>query len=152
MMMRVLGIAAMLAIAAFAPARAQVTMPADDLIEARQAGQDMLSGNFDGIRATLAAKGDVTKVADAAKAMARWARNLPTLFPPGTETLHNTHALPTVWSDHAGFIKAANDLADAADKLSALAKAGDAAGMAGQIKAVGAACGACHRTYRQRTS
>ena len=111
----------------------------------------MLDGSFDGIRATLAAKGDVTKLADTAKAMARWARNLPTLFPAGTETLHNTHALPAVWSDHAGFVKAANDLGDAADKLSALAKAGDAAGMADQVKAVGAACGACHRTYRARS-
>jgi len=150
MSVRSLGLAGLLALAVLAPARAQVTIAADDLIEARQAGQDMLSGSFDGIRATLAAKGDVTKVADEAKAMARWARNLPTLFPAGTETMHNTHALPTVWSDHAGFIKAANDLADAADKLSALAKAGDAAGMADQVKMVGAACGACHRTYRQR--
>ncbi len=152
MMMRSLALAGLLAIAAFAPARAQVAMPADDLIEARQAGQDMLAGNLAGIGATLAAKGDVTKVADAAKAMARWARNLPTLFPPGTEQLHNTHALPAVWSDHAGFVKAANGLADAADKLSALAKAGDAAAMPDQVKAVGAACAACHRTYRQRTS
>ena len=111
----------------------------------------MLDGSFAGIRATLAAKGDVTKVAETATAMARWARNLPTLFPAGTETLHNTKALPTVWSDHAGFVKAANDLADAADKLGAMAKAGDAAGMADQVKVVGAACGACHRTYRQRS-
>ncbi len=151
MLLRSLGLAGLLALAALAPARAQVTMPADDLIEARQAGQDMLSGSFDGIRATLAAKGDVTKVADSAKAMARWARNLPTLFPAGTDKLHNTKAQPTVWSDHAGFVKAANDLADAADKLSALAKAGDAAGMEDQVKAVGAACGACHRTYRARS-
>jgi cytochrome c556 len=151
MMLRSLGLAGLLALAVLAPARAQVTISADDLIEARQAGQDMLSGSFDGIRATLAAKGDVTKLADSAKAMARWARNLPTLFPAGTDKLHNTHALPAVWSDHAGFVKAANDFADTADKLSALAKAGDAAGMADQVKAVGAACGACHRTYRARS-
>jgi cytochrome c556 len=151
MMLRSLAVVGLLALAICGPARAQVTISADNLIEARQAGQDMLDGNFDGIRATLAAKGDVTKVADSAKAMARWARNLPTLFPAGTETLHNTKALPTVWSDHAGFVKAANDLADAADKLSAQAKAGDAAGMTDQVKVVGAACGACHRTYRQRS-
>lgn len=149
-MLRFLGLAGLLALAICAPARAQVAISADDLIEARQAGQDMLAGNFAGIQATLAAKGDVTKVAGSAAAMARWARNLPTLFPAGTETMHNTHALPAVWSDHAGFVKAANDFADAADKLSALAKAGDTAAMPDQVKAVGAACGACHRTYRQR--
>jgi cytochrome c556 len=115
MLLRSLGLAGLLALAVLAPARAQVTMPADDLIEARQAGQDMLQGSFDGIRATMAAKGDVTKVAFAAQAMARWARNLPTLFPAGTDKLHNTKAQPTVWSDHPGFVKAANDLADTLD-------------------------------------
>ncbi len=136
---------------ATASVQAQVALPATNVIETRQAGQDMLSGDFDGIRAALAAKGDVTKLADSAAAMARWARNLPTLFPPGTEQGGNTKALPAVFSDHAGFVKAANDFAAAADKLSALAKAGDAAGMADQVRAVGAGCGVCHRGYRARS-
>ena len=50
----------------------------------------------------------------------------------------------------AGFVKAANDLAEAATKLAELAKAGDTDATAAQVKVVGDACAACHRTYRAR--
>ncbi len=85
-----------------------------------------------------------------AKAMARWIRQYPTLFPPGSDQGHTTKALPAVWTDMAGFQKDADTMADAADKLAELAKAGDADGVAAQVKVVGDACGACHRAYRAR--
>ncbi len=121
-----------------------------DVIETRQAGQDLLSGDFAGIRGVVAAKGDVKTLEVPSKAMARWARQIPTLFPKGSETGHNTKATAAVWSDPAGFQKIAIELADASDKMAEFAKAGDADGMAAQIKVVGAACGACHKTYRER--
>jgi cytochrome c556 len=121
-----------------------------DIIETRQAGQDLLSGDYAGIRAVVVAKGDVKPLENPAKAMARWMRQFPGMFPKGSEQGHNTKALPAIWSDPAGFKKAADDLSDAADKLAQLAKAGDAEGVATQVKAVGDACSACHRTYRQR--
>jgi len=121
-----------------------------DVIETRQAGQDLLSGTFAGIRAVVAAKGDVKTLENPAKAMARWIRQFPTQFPKGSDQGHDTKALPVVWSDMAGFQKSANDMADASTKLAELAKAGDADGVAGQVKVVGDACGACHRTYRAR--
>ena len=121
-----------------------------NVIELRQAGQDLLSSDFAGIRAVVAAKGDVKTLENPAKAMARWMRAFPSTFPPGSDTGNNTKALPAIWTDTAGFQKDANDMADAADKLSQLAKAGDADGMATQIKAVGEACAACHRTYRAK--
>ncbi len=121
-----------------------------DPIETRQAGQDLMLGNFTGIRAVVAAKGDVKTLEKPADALARWIRQFPLQFPPGSDTGHDTKALPAVWSDPAGFHKAADDLADAADKLARLAKAGDADGVASQVKVVGDACGACHRTYRAR--
>jgi cytochrome c556 len=126
-------------------AQAQVADP----IAIRQAGQDLLAGDFDGIRAVVAAKGDVTKLQNPAKAMARWIRTFPSQFPPGSDK-GSTKALPAVWSDHAGFEKAANVLADAADKLAEDAKAGNAEAVATQVKVVADACGACHRTYRAR--
>ncbi len=87
-----------------------------DPIETRQAGQDLLAGTYAGIRAVVAAKGDVKTLENPAKAMARWIRQFPTQFPKGSEEGHNTKALPAVWSDTAGFQKAANDLADAIDQ------------------------------------
>lgn len=121
-----------------------------DPIETRQAGQDLLAGDFAGIRAVITAKGDVKTLEKPAAALARWMRQFPSQFPPGSETGHDTKALPVVWSDAAGFKKAADTMADAADKLAELAKAGDAEGVATQVKVVGDDCGACHRTYRAR--
>jgi cytochrome c556 len=134
-----------LALAAASPIQAQEF----NVIETRQAGQDLLSGNFAGIRAVVAAKGDVTKLEDPAKAMARWMKQFPTTFPAGSDKAP-TKALSPVWSDPAGFHKAADDFVAAADKLTQLAKAGDAEGVEAQVKVVGDACAACHRTYRQR--
>ena len=120
-----------------------------NIIETRQAGQDLLSGNFSGIRAVVAAKGDVKTLENPAKAMARWMTQFPTTFPAGSDK-GPTKALPAVWSDPTGFRKAASDFVETAEKLIQLAKAGDAEGVAAQVKVVGDACAACHRTYRQR--
>jgi cytochrome c556 len=135
-----------LALAAAGAAQAQ----APDPIETRQAGQDLLAGDYAGIRAVLAAKGDMKSLEKPADAMARWMRQFPSQFPPGSDKGHDTKALPAVWSDAAGFRKAADTMADAAEKLAQLARAGDAEGVATQVKAVGDACGACHRSYRAR--
>ena len=121
-----------------------------DPIETRQAGQDLMAGDFAGISAVVKLKGDVKTLEKPAAAMARWMRQFPSQFPPGSDTGHNTKALPAVWSELAGFQKAADTLAEAADKLAQLAKAGDADAMPAQLKAVADACGACHRTYRAR--
>lgn len=121
-----------------------------NVIQLRQAGQDLLAGDYSGIRAVVAAKGDVKTLENPAKAMAKWMRVFPSTFPPGSDHGDNTKALPAVWSDPAGFQKAANDMAEASDKLAQLAKAGDVDGVTTQVKAVGEACAACHRTYRAK--
>jgi len=141
-----LALFAMTAFAVVSVARAQGV----DVIETRQAGQDLLSGTFTGIREVVAAKGDVKKMENPARAMARWIKQFPTQFPKGSDQGHDTKALPVIWTDMAGFQKAANETADASIKLADLAKAGDAEGMTAQIKVVGDTCTACHRTYRAR--
>ena len=93
-----------------------------DPIETRQAGQDLMAGDFAGISAVVKLKGDVKTLEKPAAAMARWMRQFPSQFPPGSDTGHNTKALPAVWSDSAGFQKAADNLVEAADKLSQLAR------------------------------
>ncbi len=118
-------------------------------IEIRQVGMDLLSADFAGIRAVVAAKGDVKTLEAAAKAMARFAALTPALFPAGSDK--GTHkARPEVWSDQAGFAKASAELGSVSEKLAELAKAGDAAGVEAQVKLVGAACGGCHKEYRQK--
>ncbi len=119
-------------------------------IEIRQTGLDLMSGTFAGIRAVAAAKGDVKTLEAPAKAIQRFAALMPGLFPKGSDTGGNTKALPAVWSDAAGFAKAAATLGETAGKLAELAKAGDAEGVDAQIKLVGAACGACHKDYRAK--
>jgi len=121
-----------------------------NLIEVRQVGFALMSGNFGGIRDVATAKGDLKTLEARAKAIQRYAALIPALFPPGTAAGNNTKALPEVWSDNAGFQKAAMALGDASGKLADAAKAADADAVATQIKAVGDACGACHRTYRAR--
>ena len=64
----------------------------------------------------VAAKGDVKTLEIPAKAMARWIKQFPTLFPAGSEQGHDTKALPAIWSDTAGFQKAAGNLAERVDQ------------------------------------
>ena len=126
-----MAVLAVLAVATAGLARAQAIDP----IETRQAGQDLLAGTFAGIRAVVAAKGDVKTLEVPAKAMARWITQFPTQFPKGSEQGHQ---------------KAALNLAGASTKLAELAKAGDADAVAAQVKVVGDACAACHKDYRAR--
>jgi cytochrome c556 len=145
-MTKKLALLVVLAFGAVGVARAE----GPDPIETRQAGQDLLSSTFGGIQTAVAAKGDVTKLEFPAKAMARWMRQFPTQFPKGSDQGHNTKATAAIWTDTAGFEKAATVFAQASDKLAVLAKAGDADGFEAQVKTVGDACGACHRGYRAR--
>jgi cytochrome c556 len=121
-----------------------------DIIELRQAGQDLLAGDFDAIRAVTEAKGPVEPLQIPARAMARWIRQFPAQFPPGTEQGHATKALASIWSDIEGFRKAADTMAEASDELARLAKAGDLQGVTKAVRTVGAACRACHQEYRAR--
>ncbi len=129
-------------------ARAQE--PAFNIIETRQAGQDLLLGTFTGINEGVKHKVEVKTFANAATAMARWMKQFPTTFPPGSDHGNNTKALPAIWSDRAGFDQAAANLVAAAEKLSQLAKADDTAGFTAQVKTVADACTACHNKFRAK--
>ncbi len=91
---------------------------------------------------------DVTTQAFAAGALANWAKALPGMFPAGSGVAPSK-ALPKIWSDRAGFEKAAADYGAAAAKLSGLAKTGDKPGFAAQWGELRKTCNACHEQYRQ---
>lgn len=120
--------------------------PGDAIVPARQAAFRMSGTLFGGMKPAIARGDDVKTLVPAAKALAGWAHALPGLFPPGSDGA-GSKALSNVWSDKAGFAKAAGVYADAADKLVALAAAGDQPGVAAQWAVVGQSCKACHDAY-----
>jgi cytochrome c556 len=123
---------------------------APNLIEVRQTAFSLMAGDFAGINAVIAANGDIKKLESPAKAIARYAAIIPTLFPKGTESGNNTKAKAEIWSDSAGFQKAAMNANAAALKLMETVKGGDAAAAAADAKALGGACGACHNDFRAK--
>ena len=127
-----------------------VSFTPDQVIAARQAGYDLISGDVTGMKAAVASKLDVKDFKDAADTIVSWSRVNPTLFPDGTQQRHNTKAKPNIWSDRAGFEKDAANLADQATELAQLAGAGDKAGFATQFKTTATACKTCHDTYKAR--
>jgi cytochrome c556 len=146
---------AALLVAIAAPAWAQsppatISVKPEVLIAARQSAYAMSSGTFAGMKDAIKDGEDVKPWADAAADMAEWAGVIPSLFPPGTEKGNDTKAKPAVWSDRAGFVKAAGVYEDAAKKLAAAAKANDKAAFAAAFKETGKACGACHKAYREK--
>ena len=71
-------------------------------------------------------------------------------FPVGTETIGNTQALPTVWSNSAKFKELGTKLATETDTLARLASAGDEAGFKKQFGVVGGTCKACHDDFKKK--
>ena len=121
-----------------------------DLIIARQAGMDLQYAVGGDMKRAVAAKADVRPYEDGAEAIAAWSKAIPGLFPPGTEKGHDTKAKPEIWSDRAGFEKAAARLGDAAQALTAAAKAGGQAAFATAFETTTKACAACHHEYERK--
>lgn len=120
------------------------------LIAARQAGFAFMAGNFEAMKNTIKAGGAPRQYADTAAEMVEWGELIPALFPAGTETGHDTKALPAVFSDADGFAKRAADFTAAAKALKAASEANDAKAFAAAFKQTGQACGACHKAYRAK--
>lgn len=118
----------------------------NSLVPARQAAFRLSGATFGGMKAAIDRGDDLKTLLSPAKALAAWAHNLPAMFPAGSDGA-STKALPNVWSDRPGFVKAAAAYAEAADKLTALVAAGDKAGVAAQWTATRATCKSCHDTY-----
>jgi cytochrome c556 len=68
------------------------------------------------------------------------------LFPAGSEN-QDDKALPTIWSDPAGFEQRRMDAKNAA---LAIAASTDMASFQTALKTLGGACGACHEKYRAK--
>ena len=132
-------------------AAAPATLSPEQYVAARQASLDMSSVTFQHLRNAARDGTDVTTVAYFARGLARWAKVLPTLFPPGTGeggVSVFTQARSDIWSDRATFEAAAARYASATDKAAQMAKAGDAQGFRSSLDDVKAACDACHAKFK----
>jgi len=139
-----LGVGAQGALAAPKP---EAVLSAEDTVAARQASF-MLSGAAMGaIKAAVEAKADPKSMQFTARALNRWAKQLPAMFPEGT-ALEGSGAKPEVWSDRAAFEAAAAEYVAATDGLVSASASGDYAIFAERWAAVGRACKACHDRFR----
>jgi cytochrome c556 len=136
-------------VTAWALGEARAQAPSFDIIETRQAGQDLLAAAFTGINQAAMNKLNTKRFVDPAAAIARWMKQFPSTFPAGSD--HSpSKALPAVWSDRAEFEQRAVSLMEAAEKLAAIAKTGKQSAFAAQVKVVGDGCTACHRQFRAK--
>ena len=122
-----------------------------DAIAARQASLDMSSITFRHMGEAMKAGREAKSQGYPAAALAKWAKALPRMFPPGTgegETSASSQALPAIWRDRAGFDRAAANYAAATAQLASLAAANDTPGFTKQLEEVNQACAACHARYK----
>ena len=120
----------------------------DELITARKASMEAQSSRLAAIMPAIVINADIRPFAATGDAIAAWADDLPNLFPTGTEAGNDTQARPAVWSDRAGFEKAAAKLTEAAQTMAKAAAAGDQAEFIKAYRGTMLACAACHVTYR----
>lgn len=73
------------------------------------------------------------------------------LFPEGSETGHDTRALPAIWENKADFEQKAEDLVTAAAAAQGPAAEG-LESFATAFRAIGQTCRACHTEYRAEES
>jgi cytochrome c556 len=122
-----------------------------DVIKERQENRKQVAAAMRTIKGVVDSKGDTKAVVEAAAKMKMLENAFVKLFPAGSDK-GDTKALPTVWSDWAGF-QAASKNADAAyDKLAVAAGSGDIAAVTAAFGDAGKACGACHTKFRAKAN
>jgi cytochrome c556 len=129
-------------------APAAFSLTPEQIVAARQSGYLLSGGSFAAMKAAADAGADVKQLTFPSRTLARWARTLPSLFPAGTD-LPNSKALPTVWSDRAGFEARAAAYAEAARLMAEAAQSGDREAFLARWTETRATCAACHDTYRR---
>jgi len=140
-------------VAAAGAAAPSSSLTPEEIIAARQAAYDLSVMDMAEMKMAIKDGLDIRKQFYPAKTLGRWARVLPTLFPPGTgqgETTLATHARPEIWTNRADFEKAAQNYAAAADKLAETAQSGDASAFAAQLEATDKTCDSCHDRFKAK--
>ncbi|OFW99510.1 MAG: hypothetical protein A3D94_12940 [Alphaproteobacteria bacterium RIFCSPHIGHO2_12_FULL_66_14] len=126
---------------------ATMALAQGDVIAQRKENRKQTAAAMRAIKGIIDAKGATSGAVEQAAKLKTLELAFVKLFPAGSDK-GETKALPTVWSDRAGF-DAASKAADAAyDKLAVAAGSGDMAALTAAFGATGKACGACHEKFR----
>jgi cytochrome c556 len=122
-----------------------------DVIKERQEDRKQAAAAMRAIKGIIDAKGPTAGAVEQAAKLKQLQVAFEKMFPAGSDK-GDTKALPTVWSDSAGF-QAANKAADAAyDKIATAAGSGDMAALTAAFGETGKACGACHEKFRAKAN
>lgn len=89
------------------------------------------------------------QLAGEALALEAATRDLAALFPPGTENIGDTEALPEVWSKRPEFEQRARDAETTATAFAQATQGGNAKAVADAYDDLAAACKSCHKEFRK---
>jgi cytochrome c556 len=120
---------------------------AQDVIAQRRDGLRGMGRQMEAIKAVTDARGDTRPLVERVDAMITFYSGLPAMFPAGSGT-GDTRALPTIWSDRAGFEQVNANMVTQLQALRTAAASGDVAATTAAFNQTGATCGTCHRPYR----
>lgn len=87
-------------------------------------------------------------IVDHAKGIEMISHQVVDLFPEGSAD-EKSRSKPEIWSDWAGFEKAANDFKAVTPALVTAAMSGDTGQIGAALGAVGKTCGGCHKPFRK---
>jgi cytochrome c556 len=121
-----------------------------DIVKQRQENRKATGPLMKQIKETIDAKGDAKVIVANAAKLKELEVAFVKMFPAGSDK--DSKALPTVWSDSAGFAAADAAANTAYDKLAVAAGSGDMAATAAAFGDVGKACGGCHTKYRAKAN
>ena len=134
------------------PQASTVGVSGSDAIAVRQASMDMSSVALHSMADAIRSGREPKAEAYPATALAKWAKVVPAMFPPGTgkgDAAGDTQALPDIWKDRADFNRVAANYAAATAELAVRAKANDIPGFTRQLLVVDQACHSCHTHYKE---
>lgn len=123
---------------------------ATDAAQERQAGMKSADDALTVIKRAVDTGTDVETAGLYARAIADWARKMPTLFPPnsGRQAGMKTVALDEIWTDPAEFNRRAARLMDDAAALARALRGNDPSARPAAFAQTADACRSCHAKFR----
>lgn len=122
-----------------------------DIIKYRKSVMGALGGHSDGAAAIIENKVDFKDhLSDHARAIEAGTRDIPALFPTGSETGGETRAREEIWTKRDQFEKRAKDVREKAATFAKAVASKDGAQTRAAFKELDESCNACHKDFRKR--